>query len=153
MELWRPGNPVRQEFGVATDLGPAAGNNGGDDPGPYLWRLSGLDLRLHAFRVDGGYIEPQAMLAIFGGTKVKDEELESYGPYEVWVAECGYKLPCVALLPEIEAPSCAGCRVATAPGTVAGTRPVRDWSQAEPLRSRPNAGARRKLTRPTEIQL
>lgn len=155
MELWRSGNSVGQKLGAGTDLGLSAGNDpavtssiavaGGGTPGWCLWRLSGHDLQLHAFRVEGGYIEPQAVLAIFAGVKVKDEELESFGPYDVWVAECGCKLPIATLLPEIETQSCAGCRVAVASASgKVSTWPARDWSGRIPATA-PECRNRKKI--------
>lgn len=127
----------------------------GDDSDRYRWRLSGHDLKLHAFRVEGGYVEPRAALAILETGNLKDEELISFGPYEVWVAECGYMLPIAMVLPQCDGNSCVGCRVSIeSPRREAPAAPtVRDWSKVEPLRQRRNAGARGKLAPVAEIQL
>lgn len=120
-----------------------------DTPNLYLWRMSGHDMQTHAFRVDGDYVEPSAVLAIFENEIKKDADFESYGPYEVWVAECGSMLPIAMVLPPSEDRVCIGCRVMVeaSPLKPLRTAPtVRDWSQVEPLRRRRNAGAGGKLS-------
>lgn len=113
--------------------------------GRHVWRLSGRDMHLHALRIDGGYLEPRAMLSIFGNATYKtNAEVESYGPYDVWVAACGHLLPIAMALPPVGDTVCAGCRLVmdTPPvrSPCAGPH-VRDWSKTEPLRRRPNADA------------
>lgn len=76
---------------------------------PYEWRLSGSDFRLHAFLAADGYVEPHELCAFVAES---GSDFETFGPYEVWVAECGHAVPKAMLLPAVASHSgCPGCKI------------------------------------------
>jgi hypothetical protein len=174
MEVRRPGNTAQRNTGSTgvtikrrmssdetnTDV-PVANDSAivssvlverSDTPKAYLWRLSGNDLQIHAFRVDGGYVVPRAALSIFENRTTQNAEFESFGPYEVWVAECGHMLPVAMVLPHSEDRICVGCRV-TVKSSPLQPPPGRDWPMDEALQRRRNAGASGALSPVAEVML
>ncbi len=63
----------------------------------YVWKMSGLDARSHAFRSDGGFV-PSVNLYV-----------AELGVVEFRVPMCGEILPTAFVMPHCPAPPCARC--------------------------------------------
>lgn len=78
----------------------------------YEWRLVGTDARQHAFASEGGYLDSADMVSILSAEGALGFE-EIFGPYEVYVSECGLTVPIAMLLTASTGKPCTACRVRT----------------------------------------
>lgn len=78
----------------------------------YEWHLVGTDAHQHAFTSEGGYLVSTDMVSILSAESGLELE-EIFGPYEVYVSECGLTVPIAMLLTVSTGKPCTACRVRT----------------------------------------